>query len=43
MSHWTGDVATFETGTSWVYSGRFENLFGRLTYNGTASGTAARP
>jgi hypothetical protein len=34
VSHWTGDVAKFETGTSWVYSGRFESLFGRLTYNG---------
>jgi hypothetical protein len=35
VSHWTGDVARFETGTAWVYSGRFQSLFGRLTYGGT--------
>ena len=35
VSHWTGDdLATFETGTNWVYSGRFQSLFGRLTYQG---------
>jgi hypothetical protein len=35
VSHWTGDLAQIETGTSWVYSGRFQNLFGRVTYGGT--------
>lgn len=35
VSHWTGDLAKLETGTSWVYSGRFQNVFGRLTYGGT--------
>ncbi|MGZ8717222.1 MAG: hypothetical protein ACXWYO_08945 [Gaiellaceae bacterium] len=35
VSHWTGDLAKFETGTGWVYSGRFESLFGRLTYGGS--------
>ena len=24
VSHWTGDVAQLETGTDWVYSGRFQ-------------------
>jgi hypothetical protein len=35
ISHWTGDVARLETGTNWVYGGRFEALFGRLTYHDT--------
>jgi hypothetical protein len=35
ISHWTGDVAKLETGTNWVYSGRFQALFGRYTYRGT--------
>jgi hypothetical protein len=34
ISHWTGDLASIEVGTTWVYSGRFQNLFGRLTYGG---------
>jgi hypothetical protein len=34
VSHWTGPVATFETGTTWVYSGRFQEVFGRVAYNG---------
>jgi hypothetical protein len=34
ISHWTGDVAKLETGTNWVYSGRFQSLFGRYTYHG---------
>jgi hypothetical protein len=34
VSHWTGDVAKFETGSDWVYSGRFQAIFGRLTYRG---------
>ncbi len=35
VSHWTGDLAKLETATSWVYDGRFENVFGRLTYGGS--------
>jgi hypothetical protein len=34
VSHWSGPVAEFETGTNWVYSGRFQSLFGRYTYLG---------
>src|SRR5438445_624387 len=34
VSHWTGDVAKLETGTNWVYGGRFQSLFGRYTYLG---------
>jgi hypothetical protein len=34
VSHWTGEPAKLETGMAWVYGGRFQNLFGRLTYNG---------
>ena len=33
VSHWTGDVAQLETGSNWVYGGRFQAIFGRLTYN----------
>jgi hypothetical protein len=32
VSHWTGEVAQLETGSNWVYSGRFQALFGRYTY-----------
>jgi hypothetical protein len=35
VSHWTGPVATLETGTNWVYNGRFQDVFGRFTYQGT--------
>jgi hypothetical protein len=34
ISHWTGEVAKLETGTNWVYGGRFQDLFGRFTYRG---------
>jgi hypothetical protein len=34
VSHWTGDLAKIETGSNWVYGGRFQSLFGRLTYHG---------
>ena len=36
VSHWTGEIAKLETGSNWVYGGRFEALFGRFTYLGTA-------
>ena len=35
VSHWTGPVAQLETGTNWVWGGRFQSLFGRYTYHGT--------
>ena len=34
VSHWTGPVAQLTTGMDWVYSQRFQDLFGRYTYNG---------
>jgi hypothetical protein len=34
LSHWTGPLARLEAWTDWVYSGRFHDLFGRLTYDG---------
>ena len=34
VSHWTGELAKLELGSNWVYSGRFESLFGRITYLG---------
>src|SRR5438477_9980144 len=34
VSHWSGPVAQLETGMDWVYSGRFQDLFGRFTYRG---------
>jgi hypothetical protein len=36
VSHWRGPVAQLETGMDWVYSGRFQDLFGRYTYRGAA-------
>jgi hypothetical protein len=35
VSHWTGDLAKLEVQTGWVYSGRFQHVFGRMTYGGT--------
>jgi hypothetical protein len=34
VSHWTGELAQFELGQGWVYSGRFQQIFGRLSYQG---------
>jgi hypothetical protein len=34
LSHWTGPLAQLEVWTNWVYSGRFQSLFGRMTYDG---------
>ena len=34
ISHGTGDVAKRETGTPWVYGGRFQAVVGRYTYQG---------
>ena len=34
LSHWSGETATLEAWTDWVYGGRYHHLFGRLTYAG---------
>jgi hypothetical protein len=34
LSHWTGEPAKLEAWTDWVYAGRYQHLFGRLTYAG---------
>ena len=34
LSHWTGDLPKLEVYTDWVYSGRFQEVFGRYTYKG---------
>ena len=34
VSHWSGPIAVLEIGMHWVYDGRFQSIFGRLTYNG---------
>ena len=34
LSHWTGPLAQLEVWNDWVYSGRFHQLFGRLSYGG---------
>jgi len=34
LSHWSGETATLEAWTDWVYGGRYHHLFGRLTYGG---------
>jgi hypothetical protein len=33
VSHWTGLPGKLEVWTDWVYAGRYQHLFGRLTYN----------
>jgi hypothetical protein len=35
VSHWNGDLAKLEVYTGWVYSGRFQQVFGRMTYGGS--------
>ena len=34
LSHWSGPLARLEAWNDWVYSGRFHQVFGRLTYDG---------
>jgi len=34
LSHWTGEPAKLEVFTDWVYGGRFQEVFGRYTYQG---------
>jgi len=35
LSHWNGPVAQLTAYTDWVYSGRFQEIFGQYTYNGS--------
>jgi hypothetical protein len=34
VSHWTGPLARFDVSQNWTYGGRWQGLFGRLTYRG---------
>lgn len=34
VSHWSGQVAQVELHADWIYSGRFHEVFGRVTYRG---------
>jgi hypothetical protein len=34
LSHWRGPMAQLEAWSDWVYNGRYQELFGRLTYAG---------
>jgi hypothetical protein len=34
LSHWTGPLAKLELHNGWVYNGRYQRLFGRLSYKG---------
>jgi hypothetical protein len=34
VSHWTGEIASLEVHTDWVYSRRFHEVFGRAMYAG---------
>ena len=34
LSHWSGETAELEVHTDWIYGGRFQQVFGRLTYQG---------
>lgn len=34
VSHWTGETASLETHTDWVYGGRYQEVFGRALYRG---------
>ena len=34
ISHWTGPIASLTVNTDWVYSGRFQELFGQYMYAG---------
>src|SRR5882724_9426292 len=34
VSHWSGPLAQFEVSQNWTYNGRWQGLFGRLTYRG---------
>ena len=34
LSHWTGPLPELEVSPNWTYGGRWQGLFGRLTYRG---------
>jgi hypothetical protein len=34
ISHWSGELPTLEVHLGWVYSGRFQQIFGRYMYKG---------
>lgn len=34
LSHWTGSLAKLDVYTDWIYGGRFQEVFGRYSYNG---------
>jgi hypothetical protein len=34
LSHWTGPVAQIEAGMDWIYRGRWQQIFARVTYRG---------
>jgi hypothetical protein len=34
VSHWTGPVAQLDISQNWTYGGRWQGLFGRMTYDG---------
>ncbi len=38
ISHWQGPLAKVQTGTAWAYDGRFQVVFGRVTYAGRPAG-----
>ena len=35
LSHWTGAMAELEVSPNWTYGGRWQGIFGRLTYQGS--------
>jgi hypothetical protein len=35
VSHWSGPLATLEVSQNWTYGGRWQGIFGRLTYRGS--------
>lgn len=37
VSHWRGEVAKVVTGMAWAYDGRFQLIYGRVTYEGEAA------
>ncbi len=36
VAHWSGPLAAFEVSPNWTYGGRWQGLFGRLIYAGSA-------
>jgi hypothetical protein len=40
VSHWRGEVAKVAAGMAWAYDGRFQLIYGRVTYEGEAAAGA---